>query len=131
MAGYLRAAVEGVWCPVTSPETPCQVGTVPWRGIEVSLRHCQCTAELGSYHKTWGGTFLDNLLCKDNSRRWNIGIFGEFQEPTEFRKQPIRARYLGHVTGYQPIMDQYFLIRSVPAVSCYKTSCRGVEIGSP
>ena len=23
--------------------------------------------------------------------------------------QPIRARYLGHVTGYQPIKDQYFL----------------------
>eukprot|EP00116_Pleurobrachia_bachei_P008605 sb/3468867/ len=29
-------------------------------------------------------------------------------------KQPIRTRYLGHVTGYQPIRDQYFLIRSVP-----------------
>ena len=25
-------------------------------------------------------------------------------------KQPIRARYLGHVTGYQPIRDQYFLV---------------------
>ena len=24
-------------------------------------------------------------------------------------KQPIRARYLGHVTGYRPIRDQYFL----------------------
>eukprot|EP00116_Pleurobrachia_bachei_P018827 sb/3479089/ len=23
-------------------------------------------------------------------------------------KQPIRTRYLGHVTGYQPIRDQYF-----------------------
>eukprot|EP00116_Pleurobrachia_bachei_P011531 sb/3471793/ len=30
-------------------------------------------------------------------------------------KQPIRTRYLGHVTGYQPIRYQYFLIRSVPA----------------
>eukprot|EP00116_Pleurobrachia_bachei_P003542 sb/3463804/ len=28
-------------------------------------------------------------------------------------KQPIRTLYLGHVTGYQPIRDQYFLIRSV------------------
>eukprot|EP00116_Pleurobrachia_bachei_P007365 sb/3467627/ len=37
------------------------------------------------------------------------------QEPTESSKQPIRTRYLGHVTGYQPIRDQYFLIRSVPA----------------
>ena len=25
-----------------------------------------------------------------------------------------RTLYLGHVTGYQPIRDQYFLIRSVP-----------------
>eukprot|EP00116_Pleurobrachia_bachei_P000288 sb/3460550/ len=29
-------------------------------------------------------------------------------------KQPIRTRYLGHVSGYQPISHQYFLIRSVP-----------------
>ena len=36
------------------------------------------------------------------------------QEPTEPSKQPIRARYLGHVTGYQPIRDQYFLVRSFP-----------------
>eukprot|EP00116_Pleurobrachia_bachei_P009519 sb/3469781/ len=36
------------------------------------------------------------------------------QEPTEISKQPIRTRYLGHVTGYQSIRDQYFLIRSVP-----------------
>ena len=35
-------------------------------------------------------------------------------EPTESSKQPIRARYLCHVTGYQPIRDQHFLIRSVP-----------------
>ena len=39
---------------------------------------------------------------------------------TEFRcttcevsKRPIRTGYLGHVTGYQPIRDQYFLVRSV------------------
>eukprot|EP00116_Pleurobrachia_bachei_P016466 sb/3476728/ len=38
-----------------------------------------------------------------------------WQEPTDTRKQPIRARYLGHVTVYQPIIDPYFLIRSVPA----------------
>eukprot|EP00116_Pleurobrachia_bachei_P016258 sb/3476520/ len=34
-----------------------------------------------------------------------------YQEPTETSKQPIRTRYLGHVTGYQPIRDRYFLIR--------------------
>eukprot|EP00116_Pleurobrachia_bachei_P005074 sb/3465336/ len=38
---------------------------------------------------------------------------GEFpkQQPTETSKQPIRTRYLGHVTGYHPIRDQYFLTR--------------------
>eukprot|EP00116_Pleurobrachia_bachei_P000851 sb/3461113/ len=39
------------------------------------------------------------------------------EEPTETRKQPIRTYYLGLVTGYQPIRDQYFLIRSVPAMT--------------
>ena len=45
--------------------------------------------------------------------------FSSAQEPTESSKQPIRARYLGHVTSYQPIRDQYFLIRSVPAAQLY------------
>ena len=36
------------------------------------------------------------------------------QEPPDTSKQPIRTRCLGHVTGYQPISDQYFLIWSVP-----------------
>eukprot|EP00116_Pleurobrachia_bachei_P007790 sb/3468052/ len=29
-------------------------------------------------------------------------------------KQPIRTRYSGHVTGYQPIRDQYFLMLNLP-----------------
>eukprot|EP00116_Pleurobrachia_bachei_P005366 sb/3465628/ len=37
------------------------------------------------------------------------------QEPTDTSKQPVTTRCLGHVTGYQPFRDQYFLIRSVPA----------------
>eukprot|EP00116_Pleurobrachia_bachei_P007836 sb/3468098/ len=37
-------------------------------------------------------------------------------KPTETSKQPIKTRYLGHVTVYQPIRDQYFLIRSVPTI---------------
>ena len=31
---------------------------------------------------------------------------GGYQEPTEPSKQLIRARYLGHVTGYQPTANQ-------------------------
>ena len=30
---------------------------------------------------------------------------------------PIRTRYLAHVTGYQPIRDQYFKYQSVPDIS--------------
>eukprot|EP00116_Pleurobrachia_bachei_P010328 sb/3470590/ len=32
------------------------------------------------------------------------------------KNQRIRTRYSGHVTGYQPIRDQYFLIRFLPSV---------------
>eukprot|EP00116_Pleurobrachia_bachei_P017889 sb/3478151/ len=32
------------------------------------------------------------------------------QEPIDTSKQPNRTHYLGHVTGYQPIRNQYFLI---------------------
>ena len=32
------------------------------------------------------------------------------QEPTDTNQQPFRTRYLVHVTGYQPIRDQYFLV---------------------
>ena len=36
------------------------------------------------------------------------------QQPSEPNKQPIRTCYLGHVTGYQPIRDQYFQYWLVP-----------------
>eukprot|EP00116_Pleurobrachia_bachei_P001447 sb/3461709/ len=44
-------------------------------------------------------------------------------KPTETSKQPIRSRYLDHVTGYQPIRDQYFLIRSVPLSTMLRCLC--------
>eukprot|EP00116_Pleurobrachia_bachei_P017646 sb/3477908/ len=31
-------------------------------------------------------------------------------EPTDTSKRPIRIRYLGHVTGYQPIRVQYLIL---------------------
>jgi len=43
-----------------------------------------------------------------NAMRWRTD-----QEPTETSQQPIRTRYLGHVTGYQPIRDQYVFPDSV------------------
>eukprot|EP00116_Pleurobrachia_bachei_P016310 sb/3476572/ len=39
------------------------------------------------------------------------------QEPTDTSKPPIRTRHLGHVTGYQPFKDQYFLILLVPVAN--------------
>eukprot|EP00116_Pleurobrachia_bachei_P004316 sb/3464578/ len=50
------------------------------------------------------------ILFKDQLGRGN-NIHGERTNMTIYGK-PIRTRYLGHVTGYQPISDQYFLIRS-------------------
>eukprot|EP00116_Pleurobrachia_bachei_P015440 sb/3475702/ len=50
------------------------------------------------------------------------------QEPTDTSKQPIRNRYLGHVTCYQPIKDQYFLIRSVPVRSVISQSGTGTSL---
>eukprot|EP00116_Pleurobrachia_bachei_P007687 sb/3467949/ len=39
-------------------------------------------------------------------------------------KQPIRTRYLGHVTGYQPIKDSYFLVRSALKLLWYTVGPR-------
>ena len=44
------------------------------------------------------------------------------QQETGFSKQPIRTRYLGHVTGFQPIRDQHLLVRSVPNLHLLLTS---------
>eukprot|EP00116_Pleurobrachia_bachei_P006572 sb/3466834/ len=56
------------------------------------------------------------LTSSSSLRGWSpqLSALHTHQEPTETGKQPIRTRYLGHVTGYQPIRDQYYLIRSVP-----------------
>eukprot|EP00116_Pleurobrachia_bachei_P000586 sb/3460848/ len=50
----------------------------------------------------------------DNYQQGFFGLECRKQEPTDTSKQPIETRYLGQVTGYQPIRDQYFLIWSVP-----------------
>eukprot|EP00116_Pleurobrachia_bachei_P007089 sb/3467351/ len=48
-----------------------------------------------------------------NSEKHNLSLMAAqimlncSKEPTDTNKQPIRTRYLGHKTSYQPIMDQY------------------------
>eukprot|EP00116_Pleurobrachia_bachei_P014311 sb/3474573/ len=56
------------------------------------------------------------IYLKINSRqsRSNIFLSAYHGEPTETSKQPIKTRYLGRVTGYQPIRDQ---LQSVPNIS--------------
>eukprot|EP00116_Pleurobrachia_bachei_P018457 sb/3478719/ len=65
-----------------------------------------------------GHQLVDMLFLKEGGRRGvrDGQIEGERGgEPTDTSKQPIRTLYFkGHVTGYQPIRDRYFLIRSVP-----------------
>eukprot|EP00116_Pleurobrachia_bachei_P011238 sb/3471500/ len=75
-----------------------------------------------SYRPIRDQYFLIRYSCstnKDRVKNFTSSVLrthvrsGTYQEPTETNKQPIRTRYLGHVTGYQPIRDQYFLIRPV------------------
>eukprot|EP00116_Pleurobrachia_bachei_P019085 sb/3479347/ len=56
---------------------------------------------------------------------WRLETDIKIAEPTETSKRPIRTRYLGNVTGYQPIRDQYFqiLIRSVPGTLYIHLTC--------
>eukprot|EP00116_Pleurobrachia_bachei_P009825 sb/3470087/ len=52
------------------------------------------------------------------------------QEPTETSKQPIRTRYLGHVTDYQPIRDQLSESSPLSESPCSEslTSCLSVSL---
>eukprot|EP00116_Pleurobrachia_bachei_P005403 sb/3465665/ len=79
-------------------------------GRAVGLPHSRCLSKL----MTSSGSWLS----------WGFNAVGQcalpppnfVEKPTHARpiigKQPIRTRYLGHPTGYQPIRDQYFLARS-------------------
>eukprot|EP00116_Pleurobrachia_bachei_P017359 sb/3477621/ len=49
-------------------------------------------------------------MKQDLGKTYNMRLVRN--RPTQVNK-PIRTRYLDHVTGYQPIRDQYFLIQSV------------------
>eukprot|EP00116_Pleurobrachia_bachei_P012049 sb/3472311/ len=46
-------------------------------------------------------------------------------------KQPTRIRYLGHVTGYQPIREQYFRIRSDPTIPGFTGDSISTSASSP
>ena len=67
----------------------------------------------GSY--IWQTLLFTNspiILTKCTSGVWYLVGFN--QQRTGPSKQPIRILYLSHVTSYQPIRDQYFLVQSVP-----------------
>eukprot|EP00116_Pleurobrachia_bachei_P004131 sb/3464393/ len=71
----------------------CQIGNSNWKGDTIGKIGFSPTHDTAS-----------------NFYRASIPLR---QEPTDTSKQPIRTRYLGHVTGYQPIRDE-FLPGSIP-----------------
>eukprot|EP00116_Pleurobrachia_bachei_P006184 sb/3466446/ len=72
--------------------------------VKGGLEHINCrqTDNIPPFLHRWRGLQLDLIPHLDPS-------IPSKQEPTETSRQPIRTRYLGHVTGYQPIRGQYFL----------------------
>eukprot|EP00116_Pleurobrachia_bachei_P002297 sb/3462559/ len=52
--------------------------------------------------KAYADNLVENVVAEVSPSRQ--------QEPRETSKQQIRTRYLGRVTDYQPIRDQYFLV---------------------
>ena len=74
---------------------------------------CVCWNSIGSVT----GAIITLVNCPKIVQHVETQTAAMSQEPTDTSKQPIRTRYLGHVTGYQPIRDQYFLNRSVHAMS--------------
>eukprot|EP00116_Pleurobrachia_bachei_P012317 sb/3472579/ len=85
------------------------------------------------------GLHLHHLLPSSSDVDASLGIGSVISlpfvaEPNEISKKPIRTRYLGHVTGYQPIRDQYFLIRHVLALPLFDTGAewyRTVRLVTP
>eukprot|EP00116_Pleurobrachia_bachei_P008640 sb/3468902/ len=112
----MRSRVEGqlAMCHI-SPSGLCSQPAWP-----LVLHKLNLASE--SAGKRWDG--VDELgrevVFKEPKLDWVLGtdfqitvyirfISPQQQEPTRPSKQPMRTRYLGHVTGYQPIRDQYFL----------------------
>eukprot|EP00116_Pleurobrachia_bachei_P010365 sb/3470627/ len=63
--------------------------------------------ELGIYSGTMSGW---KCVKQDQVEDWWGWGVDTSSWSVQVSKQPIRTRYLGHVTGYQPIRDQYLLI---------------------
>jgi len=55
--------------------------------------------------------YYNGLCARSVWRRQSENQIGEArkQKTTEPSKQPVTTGYFGHVIGYQPIIDQYFL----------------------
>eukprot|EP00116_Pleurobrachia_bachei_P008988 sb/3469250/ len=85
------------------------------------LRRLTIVVSDSNHIRAFNSPIVSNIACTNSLIRMSIALCTALlqtalsnQEPTDTSKHPIRTRYLGHVTGCQPIRDQYFLIRSVP-----------------
>eukprot|EP00116_Pleurobrachia_bachei_P014824 sb/3475086/ len=74
-------------------------------GMGMGANNFTKIANISSYLVTKSPLLLQIVHCAVQVR------VSDNQEPTKTSKQPTRTRYLGHVTCYPPIRDQYFLTR--------------------
>ena len=79
-----------------------------------------CVFVIGVSVLTDTHTLLSHLFQSKGAERKHRNDAKQIQKLSQQEKvptlqQPIRTSYFGHVTGYHPFRDQYFLFRSVPA----------------
>ena len=69
----------------------------------MAIKHCERILEMEPGNNQ--AAQLIEVIKRKRKKDAMIGaaVLGEWE-------QPIRTRYLGHVTDYQPIRDQYFLV---------------------
>eukprot|EP00116_Pleurobrachia_bachei_P015295 sb/3475557/ len=74
---------------------------------------------------------MPNLLSEIHIDIFVLG-FGERlnHDKTGSSEKPIRTCYFGHVTGYQPIREQYFLIPNQPIRTRYLSHVTGYQTKS-
>eukprot|EP00116_Pleurobrachia_bachei_P002370 sb/3462632/ len=97
--------------------------------VAIAEYECNCTpwyyVESSDWLFTCFGRFLGPTAWPASEAAFNLSVRDVLKnedstyeyakkniakEQTETSKQPFRTCYLGHVSGYQPIRDQYFLI---------------------
>eukprot|EP00116_Pleurobrachia_bachei_P005924 sb/3466186/ len=120
----------------------------PPRSVQLKVQHLVCVppwpagcgTPIQHFHVLiWQPPLIGPAALALNFLAWGRGLILELwgmylptKKGRETRrnrpKQVIRTSYLDHVTGYQPISDQYFLIRSVPGNQDQSITVHGLDL---